>query len=73
MTKQSVMSKKLSVTKRRVGRPAVTMPRLKKSISLAPDVHDYLLKIGQGSLSGGVALATKFHAKFFSKVPKEVK
>ena len=68
-----MMSNKLKVEKRKAGRPQVDVLKLKKSISLTPDVHDYLLRIGKGNLSGGVALTTEFHKTFFNKVSKESK
>jgi hypothetical protein len=45
----------------KAGRPRVETPKVKKSVSLAPELYQYLLKIGKGKLSGGVEAAAVFH------------
>lgn len=45
----------------KAGRPRVDTPKVKKSVSLLPDVHQYLLQVGWGNLSSGVETAAEFH------------
>jgi hypothetical protein len=54
------MAKKPSIYPK-AGRPPVAMPKVKKSVSLAPELYQYLLKVGSGKLSGGVEAAAVFH------------
>jgi hypothetical protein len=54
------MAKKPSLYPK-AGRPPVAMPKVKKSVSLAPELYQYLLKVGKGKLSGGVEAAAVFH------------
>jgi hypothetical protein len=45
----------------KAGRPPVATPKVKKSVSLAPELYQYLLKVGKGNLSKGVEAAAVFH------------
>ena len=57
------MSKKPR-TYSKAGRPPVDRPSVKKSVSMLPEVYQYLVLIGDGVLSHGVKAVAEFHEEF---------